>query len=74
MSFANCYEDSARAEAYATLEFKNTHTWRIAISRPFLVPMFAAAKVWTSVAAPDGPRASCVNSASRLRESILPRI
>ena len=25
MSFANCYEDSARAEAYATLEFKNTY-------------------------------------------------
>lgn len=25
MAFANCYEDSARAEAYATLEFKNTY-------------------------------------------------
>jgi SAM-dependent methyltransferase len=25
MTFANCYEDSARAEAYATLEFKNTY-------------------------------------------------
>ena len=25
MSFANCYEDSARAEAYTTLEFKNTY-------------------------------------------------
>jgi SAM-dependent methyltransferase len=25
VSFANCYEDSARAEAYATLEFKNTY-------------------------------------------------
>lgn len=24
-SFANCYEDEARAEAYATLEFKNTY-------------------------------------------------
>lgn len=25
MTFANCYEDGARAEAYATLEFKNTY-------------------------------------------------
>jgi SAM-dependent methyltransferase len=25
MTFANCYEDNARAEAYATLEFKNTY-------------------------------------------------
>ncbi len=25
MTFANCYEDSARAEGYATLEFKNTY-------------------------------------------------
>lgn len=25
MSFANCYQDSARANAYATLEFKNTY-------------------------------------------------
>ena len=25
MTFTNCYEDSARAEAYATLEFKNTY-------------------------------------------------
>ena len=25
MTFANCYEDVARAEAYATLEFKNTY-------------------------------------------------
>ncbi len=25
MAFANCYEDVARAEAYATLEFKNTY-------------------------------------------------
>jgi SAM-dependent methyltransferase len=25
MTFANCYEDRARAEAYATLEFKNTY-------------------------------------------------
>ncbi len=25
MTFANCYEDDARAEAYATLEFKNTY-------------------------------------------------
>ena len=25
MAFANCYEDGARAEAYATLEFKNTY-------------------------------------------------
>lgn len=25
MTFANCYEDSARAGAYATLEFKNTY-------------------------------------------------
>jgi len=25
MTFSNCYEDGARAEAYATLEFKNTY-------------------------------------------------
>jgi ubiquinone/menaquinone biosynthesis C-methylase UbiE len=25
LTFANCYEDDARAEAYATLEFKNTY-------------------------------------------------
>ncbi len=25
MTFANCYEDNARVEAYATLEFKNTY-------------------------------------------------
>jgi ubiquinone/menaquinone biosynthesis C-methylase UbiE len=25
VTFANCYEDSARADAYATLEFKNTY-------------------------------------------------
>jgi SAM-dependent methyltransferase len=25
MSFVNCYQDAARAEAYATLEFKNTY-------------------------------------------------
>lgn len=25
MTFGNCYEDNARAEAYATLEFKNTY-------------------------------------------------
>jgi SAM-dependent methyltransferase len=25
MSFANCYQDGARADAYATLEFKNTY-------------------------------------------------
>ncbi|MGB8010925.1 MAG: class I SAM-dependent methyltransferase [Terriglobales bacterium] len=25
MTFVNCYEDSARADAYATLEFKNTY-------------------------------------------------
>ena len=25
LTFANCYEDGARAEAYATLEFKNTY-------------------------------------------------
>ena len=25
MTFANCYEDGTRAEAYATLEFKNTY-------------------------------------------------
>lgn len=25
MTFANCYEDNARAEAYSTLEFKNTY-------------------------------------------------
>src|ERR1700690_792952 len=25
MTFANCYEDRTRAEAYATLEFKNTY-------------------------------------------------
>ena len=25
VTFANCYEDGARAEAYATLEFKNTY-------------------------------------------------
>jgi SAM-dependent methyltransferase len=25
VTFANCYEDGARAEAYATLEFRNTY-------------------------------------------------
>jgi hypothetical protein len=25
LTFANCYEDDTRAEAYATLEFKNTY-------------------------------------------------
>jgi SAM-dependent methyltransferase len=25
LAFANCYEDGARAEVYATLEFKNTY-------------------------------------------------
>jgi hypothetical protein len=24
-TFANCYDDRSRAEAYATLEFKNTY-------------------------------------------------
>ena len=34
MTFANCYEDGTRAEAYATLEFKNTYHLRIATSLP----------------------------------------
>lgn len=62
-AFINCYEDAARAEAYAQLEFANTYylAYRdLAIAR---VPV-TCLRMMTSVAAQAVRPGSCGNLAS----------